>query len=64
MSKARREELDKAGVKADLKRHIADFKVLKSAGQLNFLDGEDSCMVCEDASNIYEILPFDTKPLV
>ena len=64
MSKARREELDNVGVKADLKRHIVDFKTLESSGQLNLFDGEDNGIVCEDVSCIYETLPFDTKPLV
>ena len=64
MSKARREELDNVGVKADLKRHIVDFKTLESSGQLNLFDGEDNGMVCEDESCIYGLLPFDTKPLV
>lgn len=59
MSRARREELDTVGVKADLKRHIVDLKVLETSGQLN-LDGE---VICEDASSIYDILPFDTRPL-
>lgn len=59
MSKARREELDTAGVKVDLKRHIVDFKELEAFRQLN-LDGE---VICEDASSIYDILPFDTRPL-
>ena len=63
MSKARREELDNMGVKADLKRHIVDFKTLESSGQFNLFDG-DNGMVCEDVSCIYETLPFDTKPLV
>lgn len=62
MSKARREELDNLGVKADLKRHIVDFKALEASGQLNLFDG-DNGMVCEDSSNLYEVLPFDTKPL-
>ncbi len=63
MSKARREELDNVGVKSDLKRHIVDFKTLESAEQLNMFDG-DNGMVCEKSRNRYEILPFDTKPLV
>lgn len=64
MSKARREELDNVGVKADLKRHIVDFKALETSGQLNLFDG-DNGMVCEDSSKLNDgVLPFDTNPMV
>ena len=65
MSRARREELDLVGVKADWKRHIVDFKVLKSLGELNFMDGEefDGDSVSENTDLQYGLLPFDTKPL-
>lgn len=62
MSKARREELDNVGVKADLKRHIVDFKALEISGQHNLFNG-DNGMVCEGSTIIYELLPFDTKLL-
>lgn len=62
MSKARREELDNVDVKADLKRHIVDFKTLESSGQLNLFDGNNG-MVCEDSSKLSKVLPFDTMPL-
>ena len=41
MSRARREELDLAGVRADLKRHIVDFKTLESLEKQNIMDGGD-----------------------
>ena len=65
MSKARREELDNVGVKADLKRHIVDFKALESSGQLDLFDGEDGGIgkVCDNTEMQYGLLPFDTKPL-
>ena len=63
MSKARREELDNVGVKANLKRHIVDFKALESSGQLDMFDDGNSGMVCEDCDVMYGLLPFDTKPL-
>lgn len=65
MSRARREEFDLVGVKADWKRHIVDFKVLKSLGELNFMDGEefDGDSVSENTDLQYGLLPFDTKPL-
>lgn len=63
MSKARREELDNVGVKADLKRHIVDLKTLKSAGQLNLFQGVDqNDSECQDSGLSYETLPFDTTP--
>lgn len=62
MSKARREELDNVGVKADLKRHIVDFKTLEASGQLDLFE-ENNGMVCEDCDVMYGLLPFDTKPL-
>lgn len=64
MSKARREELNNVGVKADLKRHIVDFKFLESSGQLNLLDGNDegNAWVCDNAELQYGLLPFDTSP--
>ena len=62
MSRARREELELEGVKADLKRHIVDFKTLEPSGQLNLLDGEEGG-VCEYADLHYGSLPFDTLPL-
>ena len=65
MSRARREELDLAGVKADWRRHIVDFKVLDSLGELNFAPGEDcgGDRVCDNKELKYGLLPFDTKPL-
>ena len=45
MSKARREELDNIGVKADLKRHIVDFKAMESSGQFELFDNGDNGMV-------------------
>lgn len=64
MSKTRREELDNKNVRADLKRHIVDFKTLELLGQLSVFDGGDECMVCVEECDVYEVLPFDTKPLV
>lgn len=64
MSKARREELDNKDVRADLKRHIVDFKTLESAGQIELFKGGFNGTMCEEESDIYEVLPFDTKPLV
>ena len=65
MSRARREELDLVGVKADLKRHIVDFKVLESLRSLNFIDDEDcgGDRVCDNTDLQYGLLPFDNKPL-
>lgn len=62
MSRARREELELEGMKADLKRHIVDFKTLEPSGQFNLLDGEEGG-VCEYADLHYGSLPFDTRPL-
>lgn len=63
MSRARREELDLAGVKADWKRHITDFKVLKSLGSLNLTDVDDcgGDSVCDNTELKYGLLPFDSK---
>ncbi len=65
MSRARREELDLAGVRADLKRHIVDFKTLESLEKQNIMDGGDgeNDNVCEYADLHYGLLPFDTEPL-
>lgn len=63
MSRARREELDLAGVKADWKRHITDFKVLKSLGSLNLTDVDDcgGDSVCDNTALEYGLLPFDSN---
>ena len=64
MSKARREELDAVGVRANLKHHIADLKTLESTGQLELFDSaDDTNMACENLAEAC-VLPFDTKPLV
>ena len=65
MSRARREELDLAGVRADLKRHIVDFKTLESLEKQNIMDGGDgeNDNVCEYADLHYGSLPFDTETL-
>lgn len=59
MSKDRRKELDNNVVRADLKRHIADLKILETIGQLNLLNN----LACDSQDNSYELLPFETKPL-
>ena len=63
MSRARREERDVTGVKADWKRHITDFKVLKSLGSLNLTDVDDcgGDSVCDNTELKYGLLPFDSK---
>ena len=63
MSRARREELDLTGVKADWKRHITDFKVLKSLGSLNLTDVDDcgGDSVSDNTELKYGLLPFDSK---
>ena len=63
MSKARREELDNVGVSADLKRHIVDFKTLKSCEEPDMFDVEDSGMVSDNCAAMYGLLPFDTDPM-
>lgn len=63
MSRARREELDLAGVKADWKQHITDFKILKSLGSLNLTDVDDcgGDSVSDNTELKYGLLPFDSK---
>ena len=63
MSRARREELDLAGVKADWKRHITDFKILKSLGSLNLTDVDDcgGDNVSDNTELKYGLLPFDSN---
>ncbi|MCQ2343951.1 MAG: site-specific DNA-methyltransferase [Paludibacteraceae bacterium] len=63
MSKARRDELEDAGVKADLKRHIADLRSLETANQQKQFDIDDerNTMLCENQDALYGLLPFDTK---
>ena len=64
MSRARREELNNIGIKNNLKRHIADLKILESAEKADlFENGDNSNLVCENINSVYEMLPFDTKPL-
>lgn len=65
MAKARREELDNVDVKADIKHHIADLRVLESNGQLDLFGSiGDAYLVREDCNIEYGRLPFDTNPLV
>ena len=62
MSKVRREELDDIGQRVNLKRHIVDLKILESSKQLSLFE-EESSMICEESSHIYETLPFNTEPI-
>lgn len=60
-----REELEKVGVRADLKRHIADLMKLEASGQLTIFDNEDDTnMVGDNQEHTYGTLPFDTKPII
>lgn len=55
MSKARREELEDVSVRANLRRHIADLKVLGEGNSQDLFVKEDYVT--------YGYLPFDTKPI-
>lgn len=53
MSRSRREELENATVRRDLRRHIADFKAMNS-----LVSPPASFIVNEEATMVYEKLPF------
>lgn len=55
MSKARREELDDATLRAGLKNHIVDFRTLG--------DGEQLDMFADYVKGSYGTFPFDTSPM-
>lgn len=63
MSKARREELENASIKANLKHHIADLRILEPGKQLNLFANGIEGMICNDCNIEYGLLPFDTSPL-